>query len=41
MPKFWELSQIFGIFYIVTKIWQQTKCSHFLATSPKFAKVGP
>jgi hypothetical protein len=28
------------ISYIVTKIWQQTKCSHFfLITLPKFGKV--
>ena len=32
--------QNFGrISYTVTKIWQQTKCSYFLATLPKFDKV--
>ena len=27
------------ISYIVTKIWQQTKCSYFFATLPIFGKV--
>ncbi len=46
--KFWQCQnfgmatwQNFGrISYIITKIWQQTKCSYFfLATLPKFDKV--
>ncbi len=47
MPKFGKVAKIlatcqnFGrISYIVTKIWQQTKCNHFfLLTLPKFDKV--
>ena len=32
--------QNFGrISYIVTKIWQQTKCSHFFLTLSKLGKV--
>jgi hypothetical protein len=30
IAKFWHSCQNFGrISYIVTKIWQQTKCNHF------------
>ena len=36
LTKFWHTCQKFGRFsYIVTKIWQQTKCSHFFGNFTK------